>query len=127
MHKTRAYSLGLLYNIGATNQGVIMSVLSRVKGQELKLGIYWEYEIYFAPIRDKNTGKTIMIPMKKKIGPFYNHVFVWTGSFWCPKTRFERWSGTPKLQQINQRYADRPTHFVDRVFDADEDGNSKFA
>ena len=83
-----------------------MSVLRRVKGQELKLGIYWEHEIYFAPIKDKNTGKTIMIPMKKKIGPFYNHVFVWTGSFWCPKTRFERWSGTPKLQQINQRYAE---------------------
>ena len=101
--------------------------LNKVVGQELRLGMYWEYERYFAPIRDKNTGKQIMIPMKKKVGPFYNHVFVWTGSFWCPKTRFEKWSGTPKLQQVNQRYADRPTHFVDRIFGTDEDGNSKFA
>ena len=50
--------------------------LNKVVGQELRLGMYWEYERYFAPIRDKNTGKQIMIPMKKKLGPCYNHVLV---------------------------------------------------
>jgi hypothetical protein len=103
-----------------------MSVFRRVKGQELQLGMRWEFERYFAPIIDKTTGQKKMVPMKKKIGPFYNHVFVWTGSFWCPKTRFQRWSGTEKLEQINQRYADRPTYFVDKVFGTNEDGSSKF-
>ena len=93
--------------------------LNKVIGQQLKMGMYWEYETYWAPIKDKATGKTITVPMKKKVGPFYHNIFVWTGSFWCPQIRFERWAGTPRLKQANEQYADRPTHFVDKIYGAD--------
>ena len=39
--------------------------LNKVIGQQLKMGMYWEYETYWAPIKDKATGKQIMVPMKK--------------------------------------------------------------
>ena len=90
--------------------------LNKVIGQQLKMGMYWEYETYWAPIKDKATGKQIMVPMKKRVGPFYHNIFTWTGSFWCPQNRFEKWAVTPRLERANEQYADRPTHFVDRIY-----------
>lgn len=89
--------------------------LGRVIGEIQRFGIYYEYETRWVPIKDKKSGKDIVIPVKQKIGPFYHHQFIWTGHFWCPKLRMERWAGTPKLQRANELYKDRPNHFIDKA------------
>ena len=69
----------------------------------------------------------IVIPQNNK----HDIGFKWNGKeyelvtdlmFWDQKYSVNKF-----LNQVNQRYADRPTHFVDRIFGTDEDGNSKFA
>ena len=95
--------------------------LSRVIGNVERFGIYYEYVTRYVPIKCKNTGKDIVIPVKQKTGPFYRHEFIWTGHFWCPRQRMDRWAGTPRLDRANELYKDKPEYFIDKAMKGEQE------